>query len=62
MANTTTTTTTKTTIVSFPSVAQQQEEQLQSFNKAMDETKDHVRRAVDEARSQLPRYTQTTND
>jgi phage-related tail protein len=57
----TTSTTTKTS-TSFPSVAQQQEEQRQSFNKAIDETRDHVRKAVDEARNQVPRYTQATNE
>jgi hypothetical protein len=34
----------------------------QSVNKALNETKDNVRRATDEARSQVPRYTQAVND
>ena len=58
-------TTTKTTATtSFPSQTQQQQiqEQLQSINKAIDETRDHIRRTVDEARSQVPRYTQAANE
>ena len=61
-ASTATTATTTRTTASFPSAVQQQEEQRQSFNKAIDETKDHVRRATDEARSQVPRYTQAANE
>jgi hypothetical protein len=54
--------TTSTTTASFPSQTQHQEEQLQSFNKAIDETKNNIRRATDEARSQVPRYTQAANE
>ena len=60
-ATTATTTRTATTTASFPSVAQQQEEHKQSFNKAIDETRDNIRRATNEARSQVPRYTQAAN-
>ena len=48
---TTSTTTTTTTKTSTSSPSQQQEEQRQSINKAIDET-----------RSQIPRYTQAAND
>jgi vacuolar-type H+-ATPase subunit H len=58
---TATTATTAKTSTSFPSVVQHQEEQRQSFNKAIDETRDHVRKATDEARNQVPRYTQAAN-
>ena len=61
-AATTTATTTKTTTASFPSQTQHQEEQLQSFNKALDETKNNIRRATDEARRDIPRYTQAANE
>jgi vacuolar-type H+-ATPase subunit H len=54
--------TTSTTTASFPSQVQQhQEEQRQSFNKAIDETRDNIRRATDEARKDIPRYTQAAN-
>jgi hypothetical protein len=50
-----------TTTASFPSQTQHQEEQRQSFNKAIDETRDHIKRATDEARKDIPRYTQAAN-
>jgi hypothetical protein len=37
-------------------------EQQHSINRALDETKDNIRKAAEEARSQIPRYTQTVND
>jgi hypothetical protein len=61
-ATTATTATTTKTTASFPSVVQQQEEHKQSFNKAIDETRDNIRRATNEARSQVPRYTQAANE
>jgi hypothetical protein len=43
---------------------QEQEEQQQhhAINKALQETKDNIRKTTDEARSQIPRYTQAVND
>jgi hypothetical protein len=41
---------------------QQQEEQHHAINRALDETKDNIRKTTDEARSQIPRYTQSVND
>jgi len=39
-----------------------QVQQLQAVNKALDETKDNIRRATDEARKDIPRYTQAVNE
>ena len=41
---------------------QVQQEQQHSFNNALDQTKDNIRRATDEARREIPRYTQAVND
>jgi hypothetical protein len=57
----TTPTTTMGTITEVPSTYQQ-EEQQQSFNRALDETRDNIRKSIDEARSQIPHYTQATNE
>jgi vacuolar-type H+-ATPase subunit H len=35
---------------------------LQAINKALDETKDNIRRTTDEARKDIPRYTQIVNE
>ncbi|MFL6326677.1 MAG: hypothetical protein ACJ71I_04280 [Nitrososphaeraceae archaeon] len=51
-------TNTKTATSSSSSQAQQQ----QAVNKALDETKDNIRRATDEARKDIPRYTQAVNE
>jgi hypothetical protein len=51
-------TNTKTTTSSSSSQVQQQ----QAVNKAFDETKDNIRRATDEARKDIPRYTQAVNE
>jgi catalase (peroxidase I) len=40
----------------------QQREQQQSINKALDETKDNIRRTTDEARKDIPHYTQIVNE
>ena len=40
----------------------QVQEQRQSFNRALDETKDNIRRATDEARRDIPRYVQAVNE
>ena len=36
----------------------QQREHQQAINKALDETKDNIRKTTDEARKDIPRYTQ----
>jgi vacuolar-type H+-ATPase subunit H len=41
---------------------QQQQQQQQAVNKAIDETKDNIRKATDEARKDIPRYTQAINE
>ena len=51
-------TNTKTTTSSSSSQVQQQ----QAVNKALDKTKDNIRRATDEARKDIPRYTQAANE
>ena len=51
-------TNTKTAASSSSSQVQQQ----QAVNKALDETKDNIRRATDEARKDIPRYTQAVNE
>ena len=56
------TSTIATTTSSASEVQHQQEGQQQSFNKAIDETRDNIRRAVDEARRDIPRYTQAANE
>jgi vacuolar-type H+-ATPase subunit H len=40
----------------------QQREQQQSINKALDDTKDNIRRTTDEARKDIPHYTQIVNE
>src|ERR1043166_852937 len=39
-----------------------QREQQQAINKALDETKNNIRRATDEARKDIPHYTQIVNE
>ena len=39
-----------------------EEQQHHAINRALDETKDNIRKTTDEARSQIPRYTQAVND
>ena len=41
---------------------QQQEEQRYAVNRALDETKDNIRKTTDEARRDIPRYTQAVNE
>src|SRR5919108_2890295 len=41
---------------------EQEEQQYHAINRALDETKDNIRKTTDEARSQIPRYTQAVND
>jgi hypothetical protein len=40
----------------------EQREQQQAINKALDETKNNIRRTTDEARKDIPRYTQIVNE
>src|SRR6188472_3742308 len=40
----------------------QQREHQQAINKALDETKNNIRRTADEARKDIPRYTQIVNE
>ena len=40
----------------------QQREHQQAINKALDETKDNIRKTTDEARKDIPRYTQIVNE
>ena len=56
--------TTVTTTSQSPSQspAQSSEQQQQAVNKALQETKDNIRKTTDEARNQIPRYTQAVND
>ena len=39
-----------------------QREQQQSINRSLDETKNNIRRTADEARKDIPRYTQIVNE
>ena len=41
---------------------EQEEQQHHAINRALDETKDNIRKTTDEARNQIPRYTQAVND
>ncbi|MGC2425733.1 MAG: hypothetical protein WA421_01750, partial [Nitrososphaeraceae archaeon] len=40
----------------------QQQVQQKDINKALDETKNNIRRTTDEARKDIPRYTQIVNE
>jgi hypothetical protein len=51
----------ETTVTTSQSPSSQTSEQ-QAVNKALQETKDNIRKTTDEARSQIPRYTQAVND
>jgi hypothetical protein len=44
------------------SPSQTSEQQQQAVNRALQETKDNIRKTSDEARNQIPRYTQAVND
>lgn len=48
--------------VTSKELLQQREEQQQAFNKALDETKNDIRRTTDEGRKDIPRYTQAVNE
>jgi hypothetical protein len=67
--NTTTFTTSSDVDTTTTSSSQQQwqqrereEQQHHAINRALDETKDNIRKTTDEARSQIPRYTQSVKD
>jgi Protein of unknown function (DUF2795) len=62
IASTDSATTTTTTEDSLYAEQQQQQEQQHAVNRALDNTRDNIRRSIDEARSQIPRYTQSVND
>ncbi|HEY9385601.1 MAG TPA: hypothetical protein VIP70_01050 [Nitrososphaeraceae archaeon] len=47
---------------SHSTTAQFQREQQQAVNKAFDETKDNIKKTTNEARKEIPRYTQVVND
>ena len=55
-------TTVSTSTSTSPSYSQTSEHQQHAVNRALDETKDNIRKTTDEARSQIPRYTQAVND
>jgi anaerobic ribonucleoside-triphosphate reductase len=57
-----TTTTSNNTTSSSSSSQMQQEEQRYAVNRALDETKDNIRKTTDEARRDIPRYTQAVNE
>jgi hypothetical protein len=40
----------------------QREQQQQAVNKALDETRDNIKKTTNEARKEIPRYTQIVND
>ena len=40
----------------------QQEQQQQAVNKVLDETRDNIKKTTNEARKEIPRYTQIVND
>ena len=56
-----TTVTNTQTATSLSSQIKQQQQQ-QAVDKAIDDTKDNIRRAADEARKDIPRYTQAVNE
>jgi hypothetical protein len=41
---------------------EQEEQQHHAINRALDDTKDNIRKTIDEARNRIPRYTQVVND
>ena len=56
------TTVTNTQTATSSSSSQIKQQQQQAVDKAIDETKDNIRRAADEARKDIPRYTQAVNE
>ncbi len=41
---------------------QREEQQQQSVNRALEQARHNIRKSADEARSQIPRYTQVVNE
>src|SRR5918995_4934172 len=53
----------KDDVTETPSTEQQfQREQQQAVNKVLDETRDNIKKTTNEARKEIPRYTQIVND
>src|SRR4030095_1476945 len=54
----------KDDVTEAPSTTEQQfqREQQQAVNKALDETRDNIKKTTNEARKEIPRYTQIVND
>ena len=53
----------KDDVTESPSTEQQfQREQQQVVNKVLDETRDNIKKTTNEARKEIPRYTQIVND
>jgi hypothetical protein len=50
------------TEIRSPTIEQFQREQQQTTNKVIYETKDNIKKTIDEARREIPRYTQIVND
>ncbi len=50
------------TEIRSPTIEQFQREQQQTINKVIYETKDNIKKTIDEARREIPRYTQIVND
>ena len=55
-------TTSKEVTTTSKEEVQQRIEQQQAINKALDETKNNIRRTTDEARKDIPHYTQIVNE
>ena len=55
-------TTSKEVTTTSKEEAHQRIEQQQAINKALDETKNNIRRSTDEARKDIPHYTQIVNE
>jgi hypothetical protein len=58
----TTITTTSNEVPQHQFHQQQQQRQQQSLNRALDETKNNIRKTTDEARKEIPHYTQAVNE
>src|ERR1044071_3027089 len=56
------TTSKEVTTTSKEEQVHQRIEQQQAINKALDETKNNIRRSTDESRKDIPRYTKVVND
>ena len=52
----------ETTVTTSQSSSPSQTNEQQAVNRALQETKENIRKTTDEARNQIPRYTQAVND